>query len=173
MRAKFSTSLILILALISSAGAETRLFYAPTDHLERIDAAMIGRASHSIDMAAYTLTDVAIINALAGSARRGVAVRILLYAGQLYDKPGSRPTMALQALKATPGVTIRLKPEDRPLMHLKAYHVDGKWLRTGSANFTASGLKHQDNDLLIIDDPSLVAKFEAKFETLWRANSWR
>jgi phosphatidylserine/phosphatidylglycerophosphate/cardiolipin synthase-like enzyme len=173
MRAKASVSLILILALISSARAETRLFYAPTDHLERIDAALIGRASRSIDMAAYTLTDVAIIDALAERARRGVTIRLLLDAGQLYDRPGSRPNMALQALEATPGVTIRLKPKKRPPMHLKAYHIDGKWLRTGSANFTASGLKHQDNDLLIIDDPSLVAKFEAKFETLWRANSGR
>jgi hypothetical protein len=32
-------------------------------------------------------------------------------------------------------------------MHLRSYQVDGRTLRTGAANFSASGLKRQDNDL--------------------------
>jgi len=31
-------------------------------------------------------------------------------------------------------------------MHLKSYQIDGRLLRTGAANFSASGLKRQDND---------------------------
>jgi hypothetical protein len=34
-------------------------------------------------------------------------------------------------------------------MHLKSYQIDGKLLRTGAANFSASGLKRQDNDLVV------------------------
>jgi hypothetical protein len=29
-------------------------------------------------------------------------------------------------------------------MHLKSYQIDGRVLRTGAANFSASGLKHQE-----------------------------
>ena len=36
-------------------------------------------------------------------------------------------------------------------MHLKSYQIDGKLLRTGAANFSASGLKRQDNDLIVIE----------------------
>jgi hypothetical protein len=32
-------------------------------------------------------------------------------------------------------------------MHLKSYQVDEPLLRTGAADFSVSGLKHQDNDL--------------------------
>jgi hypothetical protein len=35
-------------------------------------------------------------------------------------------------------------------MHLKSYQMDGRLLRTGVANFSASGLKRQDNDLIAI-----------------------
>jgi phosphatidylserine/phosphatidylglycerophosphate/cardiolipin synthase-like enzyme len=35
-------------------------------------------------------------------------------------------------------------------MHLKSYEIDGHLLRTGAVNFSASGLKRQDNDLIVI-----------------------
>jgi phosphatidylserine/phosphatidylglycerophosphate/cardiolipin synthase-like enzyme len=41
-------------------------------------------------------------------------------------------------------------------MHLKSYEIDGKLLRTGAANFPASGLKRQDNDLIVIDTTDLT-----------------
>jgi phosphatidylserine/phosphatidylglycerophosphate/cardiolipin synthase-like enzyme len=53
-------------------------------------------------------------------------------------------------------------------MHMKSYAVDRARLRTGSANFSASGLKRQDNDLVVTDDPAATAKFESAFEALWR-----
>lgn len=162
-----------LLGAFTPANAEPRIHFAPFENLERIDVALIRQARSTIDLAAYTLTDVAVIEALAERARSGVALRILLYAGQIYDRPGSRPATALQDLQATPGVEIRLKPENEPLMHLKAYHIDGRWLRTGSANFSASGLKQQDNDLVILDTPSVVAAFQKAFETLWQRNSKR
>jgi len=158
---------------LSPAYAEPHIHFAPAENLEHIDVSLIKRAQHSIDIAAYTMTDVPIMEALADTARRGVTVRILLDAGQLYDRPGSKPTVAMQALQAVPGVSIHYKPAGRPLMHLKAYQIDGKWLRTGSANFTASGLKQQDNDLLVIDSPSTIAAFQTTFERLWHANSHR
>ena len=53
-------------------------------------------------------------------------------------------------------------------MHLKSFVVDGAVLRTGSANFTMGGEQRQDNDLIVIRDPSDVEKFEAYFERMWR-----
>jgi len=45
--------------------------------------------------------------------------------------------------------------------------VDGERLRTGSGNFSQSGLAFQDNDLILVDDPAIVAKFETNFEAIW------
>jgi len=164
---------ICLLGAVTPANAEPRIHFAPFENLERIDVALIRQARSAIDLAAYTLTDVAVMAALSDAAGRGVTVRILLYEGQIYDRPGSRPALALEALQQTPGVERRVKPESKPPMHLKAYQIDGTWLRTGSANFTASGLKQQDNDLVILDTPSAVTAFQDVFEIIWRKNSKR
>ena len=54
-----------------------------------------------------------------------------------------------------------------PFMHLKAYEIDGVTLRTGSANFSTSGERAQDNDLIVSRDAGAAAKFEAHFERMW------
>jgi phosphatidylserine/phosphatidylglycerophosphate/cardiolipin synthase-like enzyme len=49
-------------------------------------------------------------------------------------------------------------------MHLKSYQIDGRLLRTGAANFSASGLKRQDNDLIVIESAEAAASFKHTFE---------
>jgi phosphatidylserine/phosphatidylglycerophosphate/cardiolipin synthase-like enzyme len=58
-----------------------------------------------------------------------------------------------------------VKRENSALMHLKSYEIDGHLLRTGAANFSASGLKRQDNDLIVINDVQAATKFKHAFET--------
>ena len=67
-------------------------------------------------------------------------------------------------LAETPGVEIRIKHRVRDPMHLKTYQIDGKLLRTGAANFSASGLKRQDNDLIVIESAEAAASFKRDFD---------
>jgi phosphatidylserine/phosphatidylglycerophosphate/cardiolipin synthase-like enzyme len=69
-------------------------------------------------------------------------------------------------LAETPGVEIRTKHKPGDPMHLKSYQIDGKLLRTGTANFSASGLKRQDNDLIVVESTEAAASkraLEARF----------
>ena len=52
---------------------EASVHYAPAENLEHIDVGLIDRADTSVDMAAYVLTDWAVIQALIRAA--GVASR--------------------------------------------------------------------------------------------------
>jgi phosphatidylserine/phosphatidylglycerophosphate/cardiolipin synthase-like enzyme len=45
-----------------------------------------------------------------------------------------------------------------------SYEIDSSIVRSGSANFSASGLKRQDNDLIVIKDVQAAAKFKHTFE---------
>jgi phosphatidylserine/phosphatidylglycerophosphate/cardiolipin synthase-like enzyme len=69
-----------ILPLCTPCRAEPApvIHYAPTENLEHVDVAIIDRAEHEIDMAAYVLTDWPIMQALTRAADRGVKVRIYL-----------------------------------------------------------------------------------------------
>ncbi len=64
------------------------------------------------------------------------------------------------------GIEVRVKGA-RDLMHLKSYAIDGHLLRSGSANWSPTGLKRQDNDVLYESSPDAVERFEAKFEEMW------
>jgi phosphatidylserine/phosphatidylglycerophosphate/cardiolipin synthase-like enzyme len=112
-------------------------------------------------MAAYVLTDWPIMQALTRAADRGVKVRIYLDGTQLAER---EPAKVFLELAETPGVEIRIKRKRSAPIHLKSYQIDGKLLRTGAANFSASGLKRQDNDLIVIESTGAAASFKRNFE---------
>jgi phosphatidylserine/phosphatidylglycerophosphate/cardiolipin synthase-like enzyme len=151
-----------LLALGFAAHAATiEIHYAPAENLEAIDVGLLENAGASIDMAAYVLSDDAVIEALGDAADRGVAVRLYLDHGEFESHSDK-----IAALLAKPGVAARVKPSG-VLMHLKAYAVDRARLRTGSGNFSRSGLSRQDNDLLVTDDRTAVMNFERDFERIF------
>jgi phosphatidylserine/phosphatidylglycerophosphate/cardiolipin synthase-like enzyme len=98
------------------------------------------------------------IDALNAAEKRGVVIRIVLDPRERHD------FVRFGDLSDN----VRIK-RSGPLMHLKAYAIDGEVLRTGSANFSASGERQQDNDLIVIRDAGAAAKFDAHFERMWEA----
>jgi len=148
-----------VLAVLGAtlAGAQ-EVHFSREERLDAIDVQLIGAAKQSIDFASYALTDPIIIDALTDADHRGVAVRIVLDPRERHD------FVKLGDLSDN----VRIK-RGGPYMHLKAYSVDGEVLRTGSANFSTSGERAQDNDLIVIRNAGAAAKFDAHFERMWDA----
>jgi phosphatidylserine/phosphatidylglycerophosphate/cardiolipin synthase-like enzyme len=159
-RAAVISAAFAAVAALSHADPAPTVHYAPAENLEHIDVELIDTAKREIDFAAYVLTDWPIMQALTRAADRGVKVRIYLDGSQLRER---EPTRVFQDLAQTPGVEIRVKRENSAFMHLKCYEIDGHLLRTGSANFSASGEKRQDNDI-VLRDARAAAKFKHTFE---------
>jgi phosphatidylserine/phosphatidylglycerophosphate/cardiolipin synthase-like enzyme len=158
----FCVSCVLVERLLKSWVYRAQL--TRVENLENIDVALIEKAGQRIDIAAYVLTDWPVIAALIRAAERGVRVRVYLGAKQF---GGEQTVPLLHELTSVPGVEVRFKHAGSPLMHLKSYQIDGRWLRTGAANFSASGLKRQDNDLLVIDSAAAASAFEKRFEAMF------
>ena len=154
MTARIAACLLLASLSPCTADPAPAIHYAPAENLEHVDVALIDRAEHEIDMTAYVLTDWPILQALTRAADRGIAIRIYLDGTQLAERP---PAKVFNDLAETPGVEIRIKHETSAPMHLKSYQIDGRFLRTGAANFSASGLKRQDNDLIVIESAGAAA----------------
>ena len=77
-----------------------------------------------------------------------------------------RGDLTTTAILLAAGVEVRIKGQ-RDLMHLKSYAIDGRLLRTGSANWSPTGLKRQDNDVRYESSTEAVERFERKFEEMW------
>ncbi|MCW2315761.1 phosphatidylserine/phosphatidylglycerophosphate/cardiolipin synthase-like enzyme [Rhodoblastus acidophilus] len=149
----------------SPVTAPVRVAYGPSDGFEAIDPDLINRAKDRIDMAAYVLSDQKIIEALSEAASRGVKIRIYLDPEQFRRIASGNENML--ALVNQPNVSARIKAEQNDMMHLKTFAVDGRWLRTGSANFSWSGERRQDNDIVVIDSPELAQDFSRHFDRIW------
>ena len=62
------------------------IHYAPVENLEQADVALIDRAEHDIDIAAYVLTDKPVMRALLRAAGRGVRVRMYMDGRQIGER---------------------------------------------------------------------------------------
>ena len=144
--------------------------FSPTEDIERIDMARLEKAHSSVDIAMYAFTDRYLAQELKELASRGVKIRIYRDQEQYEEEQrkaakhedGSTTSM----LTAEGNIQVRVKGR-RELMHLKAYVVDGTLLRDGSANWSPSGEKRQDNNAHFTADPAQVEAFRREFERMW------
>ena len=143
--------------------------YSPAEDLERLDYAAIRGARRSLDIAMFSFTDALLAQAVREAGRRGVRVRIYRD-GEEYEREQAqarRHPSATQTLLGEANISIRAKPPGRDYMHLKQLLVDGRLLRTGSANWSPNGEMRQDNDADYSTDPNAIERFERDFEALW------
>jgi phosphatidylserine/phosphatidylglycerophosphate/cardiolipin synthase-like enzyme len=169
-----------------SSSQQIEIHYAPTENLEAFDNHLLRSARDSIDICAFAFTDHELAGALTAVAGKGVKVRLYLDRGQANgemarEERGDRRSSAigtendsitedsvgvLQQLAMTPNIEVRIK-HSRTLMHLKSYLIDRAELRSGSANFSPTGEKRQDNDLFVTRDRASVRRFQQNFEAMW------
>lgn len=156
----------------TAEGAEAGDHFSPAEDLERLDVEQIAQAKHSLDIAMYAFTDRYLAQAVIEAAHRGVRVRIYRDRSQFEEEQRNADLHHEHSLSdmfhRQRNIQIRIKDSnEHNLMHLKAYLVDGKLLRDGSANWSPSGLKRQDNNSHFTTDPAQVHAFQEAFEEMW------
>ena len=154
----------LVLAAVPLGAQTDAHLYSPETNLERSELAQLETATRSVDVAMYSFTDRELAEELAALARKGVRVRVYRDREQ-FQQEGQGSVTTTSILLAA-GIEVRVKGA-RDLMHLKSYAIDGRMLRTGSANWSPTGLKRQDNDVRYEASPEAVERFERKFEEMW------
>jgi len=93
------------------------------------------------------LSDAALTDLIAGAARRGAAVGVVLPAAGR-----SAATNAAAALLAAAGAQVRYLAS--PVLHAKAIVADGRRSYVGSANLTTASLDANREVGLALDDPA-------------------
>ena len=162
--------------------------FSPAENLEQVDRRHLLAAQHTLDVAMYAFTDQYLAEAVLDRARAGVKVRIYRDQEQFeqeqrralgtgYSRGNRAPAAGALAddrresttamFAGQPNIEIRVKGS-RELMHLKSYLVDGRELRTGSANWSPTGEKRQDNNAQFTTDPQQVKAFQSAFEQMWQ-----
>ncbi len=144
-------------------GTPVEVYFAPDDHpLARL-LALIGAAERQVVFMTFNFTVHELGDTLVALHQRGVEIRGIFEAQQVTYSQGNEYPRLSQA-----GLAVRL--DGNPYnMHHKVFVVDGRWVVTGSYNFTYSAERRNDETLLIFDSPALAAAYLEEFERLWAA----
>ncbi|MCC6317123.1 MAG: phosphatidylserine/phosphatidylglycerophosphate/cardiolipin synthase family protein [Gemmatimonadaceae bacterium] len=118
-------------------------------------------AERSIWLAsAYFAPSWSVVEALAGAARDGVDVRVLV--PSRYDHPWLR-TLISPFIRRLLGSGVRLWEWRGEMMHAKTSVVDGRWVRVGSTDYNLLGVAINYELDAVIEDPTLGQQAEAMF----------
>lgn len=137
-----------------------RVFFSPGGGADRALVGLVKQAQSSVHFLAYNLTANDLGKALVEANQSGVDVRGVMDAETARNSTGSEYEMLHKA-------KIAVLDANKGLMHHKVIIVDQRWVVLGSYNFTASAEKSNNENLLILDNPGLAAKFEDEFEKLY------
>lgn len=166
------------MAALDAYGTEVcsaELITSPTwyseSHLIRVQE-HLAAATDSVDIAMYSLSDYATLQAVIDTAERGVSVRLVLdSARDDVDDPAGSWSADLEDA----GVDVRYVNK---IMHHKFAIVDGPrsslddaataTLITSSANWSYSGAtKHDENTAFLTGDERLNLLYQREFNLLW------
>ncbi|MCK5799918.1 MAG: endonuclease [Deltaproteobacteria bacterium] len=151
----------LIVATRADAGPKlAEALFSPGDACRRRIIGLCGLARRRIDVCVFTITDDAIANALLKAQGRGVVVRVITDD----DKMDDRGSDVVDLARA--GVAVRMDHSEHH-MHHKFALFDGRYLVTGSYNWTYAAANSNEENIVVSDDPRLVGAFSETFETLW------
>jgi len=148
-----------------------QVLFSPDDNLQETLIKLIKHAQGSICIAIYAFTDTKIAQALLDAHKRGVAIEVVI------DPSGIKDRSCRIGMLQKHGITVYVyNPyNDNELQHSSLMHnkfvifehtAGGMLVWTGSFNFTrAAGLRNQEN-VVILNDPSVVQRYQQQFERL-------
>lgn len=140
-------------------------YFAPEDRALMPIVALVNSAQESVYFMAFTFTHADIAQAIIGRAQAGVAVQGVFETRQV--NAGSNEVY--DAMRAA-GLDVRL--DGNPYtMHHKVIVVDGRTVVFGSYNFTNSAENSNDENVLIVHDADVAARFTQEFQRVWTAAS--
>lgn len=126
---------------------------AQANGLDKALTSLIDSASKTLDIAVYSITHSDIISALGQGCTRKVKIRIV--------------TETRQArLQALPCVSLKLDQNEYS-MHHKFIIADGKFVWTGSLNFSFDELYFNANNAVVIENAAVAKAYALEFEELF------
>lgn len=126
--------------------------------LDSLIAKDLLQAQVQVDIAAFDLDAEPIVNALIALEERGVIVRVVT------DEDNS-DLSSIHRLRRH-GISV-VEDKRRGLMHNKFIVIDGRYVWTGSLNFTSNGSYCNNNNIVRFDAPILAENYTTEMDEMY------
>lgn len=138
-------------------GTTCAVFFSPRGGCTEEVVRELRRAQRSVLVQAYSFTSEPIAQALIEAHRRGVDVEVILDKSQLSER------RSLVGLLARAKVPVRVD-DAHAIAHNKIMVIDGHTVITGSFNFTQSAEARNAENLLVVRDDAVAAKYRDNWQ---------
>jgi phosphatidylserine/phosphatidylglycerophosphate/cardiolipin synthase-like enzyme len=146
---------------LDAADFEVEIFFSPEDGAADRIVALLREARSSILFMAFSFTSDDIANAMVAQSKSGVQVQGVMEATQARSNAGTEYERLLRG-----GVEVRLDGNPRN-MHHKVIILDEATVICGSYNFTRNAEEVNDENMLILYNPEIAARFVAEFQSIF------
>ena len=145
---------------LTIGGVTVENYFSPEDKVARRIIARLQQAQQSILFMAFSFTDDDIGQTVRERAKAGVEVR------GVFETTGSETRYSEYGPMRKVGLDVR--QDGNPfLMHHKVFIVDRRTVIFGSFNFSKNADEDNDENLLIVDDPTLAEAFYTEFRRVY------
>jgi phosphatidylserine/phosphatidylglycerophosphate/cardiolipin synthase-like enzyme len=157
----FWLMLLISATMAPSAASAAAVHFSPNGNVRQELIHAIQHSWKQIDVAVYHITSLDLARALA-SAHARIPVRVLTDR----EKAEANGT-ALKILREKRVAVRTLGVVGQSLMHHKFAVFDRRLVATGSYNWTQTAERANFENLVFLDDPDAVARFQREFDRLW------
>lgn len=157
MKPILTTVLACALPLAATAAEIEAVCFTPGDDCTGVVVAQIAAAKRAVLVQAYSFTSPDIAQALVDAHKRGVSVVAVLDKSQRTERYSGADFLANQ------GVEVQIDAA-HAIAHNKVMVLDGERVITGSFNFTKSAQERNAENLLVLRDRDLVARYLANWQ---------
>ncbi len=140
--------------------ASLTTLFAPDDPITDAIVAHLNAAQQRVEVLAFAYTSDPIAEAMIGAKQRGVAVRVVM------ESRNSKGTGSEFEPLQNAGIDVHTDGNCY-IMHNKTIIIDGQTVITGSFNFTRSAEKQNDENLVVVRDIGLAARYTEEFERIY------
>lgn len=138
------------------------IYFSPQDDIiDTVIIPMINNAHRYIYIPMFAITHKTVTQALINAHARGVDVKVILDATNANNKYSTHEKLR----KA--GIAVKTENYAGKL-HSKSLIIDDKYIITGSMNLSKSGNSKNDENVLLIENPSLAKYYKSFFLYLWK-----
>ena len=151
------TFLLALLLAVSIQAAEIQVYFSPQGGCTEAVVANLDKATNTVLVQAYSFTSAPIAKALVDAKKRGVKVQVILDKSQRTERYSSADFVQRA------GIPTFIDAK-HAIAHNKIMVIDGETILTGSFNFTKAAEEKNAENLLVIQDAALAAKYTANWQ---------
>ena len=122
----------------------------------------LSKATKSLNICVFNITNDRLANALHDAHKRGVVVRVISDDECMKNQGNDVYWLAQQ------GIAVRTDDNEQNHMHNKFAVIDDSHLITGSFNWTVQAGKSNQENVLVVDQPYFIEKYNTEIESLWK-----